>query len=187
MLRFQAEVVALVTIHQVLADSGGLGHLSVAIDEEGQITIFTIDPFGEVETLPTNERTLITPSEAKRPIPVSIILQNARVIQVGEYFPGLDVQPPTPTPEPIEEGEPTPTPEPNQRPTATPVPPTTVVVALSPQQQLFLKYAIESNADIDLALRGVNDGQLYPVQNVDIEYLLESFHPFLLEMPFLQN
>ncbi len=137
--------------------------------------IHFIGKLGRFEELPTGELVHVSPNGKQRPIPVSMVLQNARVIQVGEYFPGLDVQPPTPTPEPIEEGEPTPTPEPNQQPTATPVPPTTVVVALSPQQQLFLKYAIESNADIDLALRGINDGQLYEVQNIDLSFFLEQF------------
>ena len=53
-------------------------------------------------------------------------------------------------------------------------------MAMQPQQQLLLRYAIETGSDIDLALRGVNDGQLYSVQNVDIGYLLETFN---IEIP----
>ena len=49
------------------------------------------------------------------------------------------------------------------------------MIALTPQQQLFLKYAIESQADIDFALRGANDNQLYTVENVDVNFLLERF------------
>jgi hypothetical protein len=49
-------------------------------------------------------------------------------------------------------------------------------VALSPQQQLFLKYAHEVGADIDFAIRGVNDGQLYTVEQVDLNYLIERFN-----------
>ncbi|MEM7116105.1 MAG: SAF domain-containing protein [Chloroflexota bacterium] len=142
--------------------------------EEGQLTIFTIDPFGEVETLPTNERTLITPSETKRPIPVSIILQNARVIQVGAWSPPPPVEAATPTPLPAEE-EVTPTPQPDQ-PTMTPTPfPDVLLVAMEPQEQLLVKYALEANADIDFALRGINDGQLYTVENVDLNFILERF------------
>jgi hypothetical protein len=109
-----------------------------------------------------------------------MILQNARVIQVGNYVPSDPIEPPTPTPEPIAEGDPTPTPQPGQAaPTATPYP-DILVVALSPQQQLFLKYAIESPVDIDFALRGDNDNQLYTVQNVDINFLVERFN---IEVP----
>ena len=39
-----------------------------------------------------------------------------------------------------------------------------------------MDYAIEVNGDIDFALRGVNDGQLYSVQNVDFNYLLQQFN-----------
>jgi hypothetical protein len=50
-----------------------------------------------------------------------------------------------------------------------------LLIALPPQQQLFLKYALEVNADIDFALRGVNDPQLYAVEEVDFNYLLRQF------------
>jgi hypothetical protein len=50
-----------------------------------------------------------------------------------------------------------------------------VLVALPPQQQLFLKYAVETIADIDFALRSTADGQLYSVQQVDATYLIEQF------------
>jgi hypothetical protein len=50
-----------------------------------------------------------------------------------------------------------------------------LLIALPPQQQLFLKYALEVNADIDFALRGVNDPQLYAIEGVDFNYLLEQF------------
>ena len=39
-----------------------------------------------------------------------------------------------------------------------------------------MDYALEVNGDIDFALRGVNDGQLYAVQNVDFNYLLQQFN-----------
>ncbi len=80
----------------------------------------------------------------------------------------------TPTPPP-EAGAETPTPEAGVPPTPTPRPPNVLVVALPPQQQLFLKYAVENNANIDYALRGPGDGQLYNVQNVDLNYLLQQF------------
>lgn len=141
--------------------------------EAAQANIFVIDPYGRFETLPTNDIAHIAPSEdPQRPVPVSVLLQNARVINVGPFVPPEPVQPPTPTPPP---DQPTPTPAPGVAPTPTPTPPDVILLALPPQQQLFLKYALEVTADIDLALRGVNDGQLYASQNVDLRYLLEQF------------
>ena len=107
-----------------------------------------------------------------------MIIQNARVVQVGQYR--LPPDPanliPTPTPEPIAEGEATPTPQPAAIPTATPLPADVVVVALQPQQQLLLRYAVEVNAQVFFALRGVNDGQLYSVENMTLDFLLDRFN-----------
>jgi Flp pilus assembly protein CpaB len=137
--------------------------------------ITLLDPLGRFEELPTGELVYVSPSEDKRPVPISMILQNAKVIQVGAYEIVEGVPTPTPSPAPPAEGEATATPVPLSAATATPEPPQVIVLALQPQQQLFLKYAIESNADIDLALRGVNDGQLYEVENVDMNFFLERF------------
>lgn len=135
--------------------------------------LIVLDPFGRFEALPTGDLAHVAPSESlQRPVLVSMLLQNAKVIQVGSWTPPEAVQGPTPTPEPVE-GDATVTPGPPP-PTITPVP-RVLLVALSPQQHLFLKYAVESNADIDYALRSVQDGQLYSVQNVDINLILERF------------
>jgi hypothetical protein len=143
--------------------------------------IFVISPIGRFEELPTGDLAHISPNDedlSPRPVPVTMIIQNARVVQVGQYR--LPVNPaeqvPTPTPEPVAEGEPTPTPSPAQVPTATPLPPDVVVVALQPQQQLLLRYAVEVNAQVYFALRGVNDGQLYSVENMTLDFLLERFN-----------
>jgi hypothetical protein len=107
-----------------------------------------------------------------------MIIQNARVIQVGQY----EVPPdpadliPTATPEPLEEGQATPTPPPAATPTPTAMPDDVVVVALQPQQQLLLRYAVGVNAQVFFALRGVNDGQLYSVENMTLDFLLERFN-----------
>lgn len=136
-----------------------------------EANIFVIDPYGRFEALPTGDLAHIAPSEdPQRPVPVSIVLQNARIVNVGAWQPPLPALPPTPTPEPGT----TPTPG-GPPPTPTPSPPDVVLVALPPQQQLFLKYAVETGADIDFALRSVGDGQLYAVDQLDIGYLLEQF------------
>ncbi|MGH2538330.1 MAG: SAF domain-containing protein [Candidatus Promineifilaceae bacterium] len=141
---------------------------------EGQTTrptIYVIDPYGRFEQIPTGDLAHIAPSEnTQRPFPVAVLLQNARVVNVGLWQPTPAAQPPTPTPPPDQ-----PTPTPGAVPEPTLAPPSVLLVALPPQQQLFLKYALETHADIDYALRSVNDGQLYTVQNVNIEYLLQQF------------
>jgi Flp pilus assembly protein CpaB len=142
--------------------------------------IFVLWPYGRFEELPTGDTVHVYGSEYQRPVPISMILQNARVIQVGNWAPPEPVMPATPTPVPLEDGEPTPTPAPGQIPPTTTPYPDVLLVALTPQQQLFLKYAVESRADIDFALRGANDNQLYTVQNVDVNFILERFN---IEVP----
>ncbi|MBE2221447.1 MAG: hypothetical protein IAF02_07900 [Anaerolineae bacterium] len=150
-------------------------------DEDGNPIIIAVDPYGRFEELPTGEKTHIAPSEnPRRPILVSMILQNAKVIQVGNWIPGGPIQAATPTPEPIPEDAPedaTPTPGPaGEVATPTPEPPKTLLLALLPQDQLLLKYAVEADADVDFALRGINDGQLYTIENVDFNYIKERFN-----------
>jgi Flp pilus assembly protein CpaB len=133
--------------------------------------LIVIDQFGRFERLPNGDIAHIGPSELQRPIPVSMVLQNARVIQIGIFSPADVPQPPTPTPDPDE-----PEPEPDAPGVVLPPePPDTLLLALSPQQQLLLKYAVESNANVSFALRGANDNQLYAIENVDVNYFLRRF------------
>ena len=146
--------------------------------EEGEAaevsrSLLIIDPFGRFETLPNGDLALITPSESQRPMRVSFVLQGAKVIQVGPWEPLEAVSVPTPTPTPHPEA--TPTPEAGVVPTPTPAPPDLRLLALAPQQQQVLKYAVENAADIDFALRGPDDGQIYSVENVDINAFLSRF------------
>lgn len=142
----------------------------------GTLNFEIVEDFGRVEELANGDLAVIGPSEFQRPVRIGIVLQNAKVIQVGQYsVPGnLLAQIPTPTPE-VVEGEETPTPGPVQTPTPTPEPPGTIVVALAPQQQLLLKHAVDVGARIDFALRGTNDNQLYAVENMDLGFFLELF------------
>ncbi len=138
---------------------------------------FFVVPFGRFEELANGDLVLVSPSEFQRPIPITMVLQNAKVIQVGNYVvpPPASIYLPTATPLPLEEGAETPTPEAVPTVTPTPPPPDIIVVALSPQQQLFLKHAIEVGADIDFALRGSSDNQLFEVDQVDFQFLLDFF------------
>ncbi|MEM7333160.1 MAG: hypothetical protein AAF490_13805 [Chloroflexota bacterium] len=155
---------------------------AIANDEifDGLLTV--VEPFGRIEELANGDQALVSPSDPiGRPIHIALVLQNAKIIQVGQYtIPGsLADQLPTPTPDP-ESLEETPTPGPAQAPTSTPLPPSTLVVALAPQQQLLLKHAVEVGAEIDFALRSSNDNQLLPADNVDLGLLLELFN---IEVP----
>ena len=158
---------------QTLLNNSATFFFETGEGETQDASIFVIDPYGRFEQLPTNDIAHVAPSEStQRPVPVAVLLQNARVVNVGPYIPPVAVQPPTPTPLP---DEPTPTPGGGLPPTPTPPPPDVLLLALPPQQQLFVKYALEVSADIDFALRGANDAQLYANQNVDLNFLLEQF------------
>lgn len=141
---------------------------------EPQMTLFVISPYGRFEELPTGDLAHISPSEFQRPVPVSMIIQNATVIQVGAWKPPALVQPPTPEPTPVAEGaEPTATPF--AQITPIPEPPDVLVIALTPQEQLLMKYAVESNADIDFALRGALDSDFYTLDPIELGSFLERF------------
>jgi len=147
--------------------------------------IMMLSPYGRFEQLPTGDTAHIYPSEKQRPIVVSMILQNAKIIQVGDWSPRDSTQVATPTPTPVPEGEATPTPDfAAEEVTPIPSPPDVILLALSPQQQLLLKYAVESYADIDYALRQPNDGQLYTIDAVDLDYMLAQFN---IELPPTYN
>lgn len=156
--------------------------ITVEVEDTQEKRFLEIDPYGFFEELPTGDTVHVRPREYQRPYIVGLVIQNAKVIQVGQYAlpEAAAAQIATPTPTALPEGAPTPLPEPVAIPSATPLPPEVVVVALQPQQQLLLRYALEVGADVDFALRGINDGQLYPVENVDLNFLLERFN---IEIP----
>lgn len=153
---------------------------------EARPDILVITPYGRFEEIPTGDIAHVYPSENQRPIVVSMILQNAKVIQVGDWSPSSGAQVATPTPTPLPEGEPTVTPDYIAQGQVTPIapPPDVILLSLSPQQQLLLKYAVESYADIDYALRQPNNGQLYSIDAVDLDYMLQRFN---IELPPISN
>lgn len=139
-----------------------------------QSIIYSLSPYGRFETQPDGSIVHVSPSElTQRGVHVAFLIQNAKVIQVGPWIPPSPAQPPTPTPDPdaeedVQQGT-------GPQPTPTLVP-EVALIALPPQQQLFLKYAVETNSVVDFALRGVNDGELYPVENVTLDYIIEQFN-----------
>jgi Flp pilus assembly protein CpaB len=157
---------------QTLLQNSAAFILEVQEEETVRRLVFVLDPFGRFEQLPNNDLAHVFPSEDQRPVAVSMVVQGARVVQVGPWLPPAPPQPPTPTPDPA---EPTPTPS-AEFPTPTPQPPDVLLVALPPQQVLVVKWAVDSDAHIQFAMRGINDGQLYAVENVDLDYVLRQFN-----------
>ena len=169
-------------------------------DEDGNTVVetvqvpFLIEPQGRYEELPTGDLANIAPSEQNaRGQHVAFVIQNARVIQLGEWVPPLPPILPTPTLSPEEQAEIDE--QGGQPPEAeislsdvaarvqdevdritNPYYADSILIALPPQQQVFLKYAVETNSLIDFALRGEGDGQLYAVENVSLDYVLERFN-----------
>ncbi len=138
---------------------------------------YALAPYGRFEVLPNGDTAHISPSEAEpRKIHVAFLIQNAKVIQVGHWYPPSPAAAPTPTPDPQAEETPTPVPDGTSN-LITVGPPynNTIVLALPPQQQIFLKYAIETDSIVDFAIRGVNDGELYAIDNVTLDYILDRF------------
>lgn len=137
---------------------------------------YVLTPYGRFELLPNGDTAHISPSEEEpRTTHVAFLIQNAKVIQVGHWYPPAPAAAPTPTPDPEAEQEPTPEPGAENLVTVGPPYNNTVVLALPPQQQIFLKYAIETDSIVDFAIRGVNDGELYGVENVTLDYILNRF------------
>lgn len=171
----------------VETETGELNEDGTPVTESSRIP-YTISPEGRFETLPTGDLALIQPSEeVARGTHVAFVIQNARVIETGPWVPPSPALVPTATPDPEAE---------NSGPSEDEVsldqlagriqsvidslagPPynNTVLIALPPQQQVFLKYAVETQSIIDFALRGDNDNQFYPVENVNLDYVLERFN-----------
>lgn len=173
-------------------------------DEEGNVTVtsvrvpFLIEPQGRYEELPTGDLANIAPSEnTARGQHVAFVIQNARVIEVGQWIPPIPPLLPTPTFTPEEEEQLAETGQAPQDSEVTlsdlandvnerisdlknPLEADSILIALPPQQQVFLKYAVETNSAIDFALRGAGDGQLYAIDNVNLDYVLERFN---IEIP----
>jgi Flp pilus assembly protein CpaB len=107
-----------------------------------------------------------------------IMLQDLEVLSVGVW------QEPTPLPRftpnpPPEAATATPLPPqpgPGATPTATAIPPNVVILIVSPQQTLILQWLRESDAIIDLALRGATDRAPVDTSAITLQYLFENFN-----------
>lgn len=103
-----------------------------------------------------------------------LVLQDLEVLSVGEW------REPTPLPRftPGVPVEPTPAAAevPAVTPTGTLPPPNVVLLIVSPQQALILQWLRESDAIIDLALRGATDRAPVDTSTVTLQYLFDNFN-----------
>jgi pilus assembly protein CpaB len=104
-----------------------------------------------------------------------MILQDLEVLSVGEwteptpiprFTPGAPGEPPTPTPAGV----------PGATPTAAPPRPNVIILIVGPQQALLLQWLRESDAIIDLALRGATDRAPVDTSTVTLQYLFDNFN-----------
>jgi len=149
---------------------------------------------GRLQPETTLEETFIyvVPSESQRARMVSqALIQDAIVLQVGDFpLPEEEqVAAPTPTPEPGTEvggvvdpntGEPVPVA--TQPP---PTPPDLITLIVSPQDAVSLNYLIYSGAKLTLALRPANDSSLVQTEAVTLQYLLDVYNiPVPVKLPY---
>ena len=130
--------------------------------------------FGRLETLPNGWVVNALPREGQRPrLVTQLTVQDAVVLQVGDWpdlEEALEVEEEAP---PVEEGEaPPPTPPPDR------VEPLTL--AVTRQDAMVLDYALIAGARINLVLRRVGDERSIVTESVTLQYLLDRFS---IELP----
>lgn len=141
---------------------------------------------GREEEGPFGTKIMVVPSEeTQRPRQVTqLLIDNVTILRVGT-FSLMDIDQPivvtraAATPPPAEgeeapvEGEVTPTPVPQVA-----VVPDIVTLIMSRQDALVLKYALETGADIDFALRSVLDNAVTDVttDSVTLQYIIDFYN-----------
>jgi pilus assembly protein CpaB len=132
---------------------------------------------GRLESLPNGWIVNMTPSEDQRPrLVTQLTIQNATVLQVGEWAEGM-APAPTPTPqaeEGAEEGE--------EGEASQPAPPPVrpVTLAVSRQEAIALDYAQAIGARINFVLRRAGDESAFTTESVTLRYLMEQYN---IELP----
>ena len=162
-----------------------VGFWLVDVDRDGQ---FPVVPFNRslvddlvAAGMPPDQAANLAAQQAAAAKPflrlsTQVVLQDLEVLGVGEW------KDPTPIPRftPGAPELPTPTLPPQAAPNATatptPTPPNMVILVVSPQQALMLQWLRESDAIIDLALRGATDRAPADTTTVTLQYLFETFN-----------
>jgi pilus assembly protein CpaB len=155
--------------------------LEIREGAEGETTLELQEfPYGRFEEGPLGLIFNVIPSEdnQRSRLVTQLMVQDAVVVRVGRYptyeeeIRGIDPQaPPTPTPVPEDADE-------QAQQTAPPPPPKPKVILLSvtPQEALVLKFASEIDANLDFVLRSVGDQAIYQTNAVTLQYLMETYN-----------
>jgi pilus assembly protein CpaB len=166
------------------------------VDILSSFWLFDVDRDGQYPTVPFNRNLIdelvaagLEPSAAAQQVigqlanvsvfprlSSQLVLQDVEVLSVGDW---LD---PTPIPE-FTPGAPQPEGPAAQEPpappgTATPTPPrpNVVILIVTPQQALILQWLRESDAIVDLALRGPTDRAPVDTATVTLQYVFDNFN-----------
>ena len=106
-----------------------------------------------------------------------LTLQNIEVMYVGEWPADGRLPQATPTLPPDQVPAPAPAAAPAPgTPTPTPPRPTMLILLVDQQQALIVKWLLESNAMVELALRGANDNAPVSTDPVSYSYILTTFN-----------
>jgi Flp pilus assembly protein CpaB len=155
--------------------------------QEGREFLFPSTSEGRLELVPViNTVADIGPGSGEEPIPrrvTQLTLQQMEVIWVGSWRdPNFDlrqefeadvmVEPDPATSDEEATPAPTPTPGPeNERPEAQP---DVVILSLTSQDALTLKWALDTGIDIDLVLRAQGDNSLFVTTGVSLPQIVEQ-------------
>ncbi|GAB4474627.1 MAG: hypothetical protein Kow00124_14770 [Anaerolineae bacterium] len=169
-----------------------LPNTGIILTDDGTLAELGLQGFeyaiGRRETGPFGSTLLVVPSQTTSgQIPrraTQLMIDNAIVMRLGNWPLGDLNQPivitPVPTATPIPEGEEVP--EPGATPVATPIQafqvPDIISLAMSRQDALVLKYALEVGANIDLVLRSALDDDINNVVTdpVTLEYIIQFYN-----------
>lgn len=156
----------------------------------GQATSGSLTPLGRIEPGPLGATVIVAPNplleDRQRPRQATqLMIDNAVVLRVGT-FPFTDqdapivvtpAPPPTPDPNAPEGAGGDPNAQPTPLPTAIPAP-DVVTLVMSRQDALVLKFALETGALIDLALRSALDDEIEDVSTdtVTLRYIIDFYN-----------
>lgn len=122
---------------------------------------------------------VVSQSQSARVFPrltSQIVLQDLEVLSVGDWREPTPIPRFTPGAPGGVEVEPTLAAAPGATPTATPPRPNVVILIVAPQQALMLQWLRESDAIMDLALRGAADRAPVDTSTVTLQYLFDNFN-----------
>jgi pilus assembly protein CpaB len=110
----------------------------------------------------------LVPSEEQRPRLVSqTILQDIRVLQVGDFESAKTVPVTATTEAPAVPGQ--------EQPVVVESPPDIITLIVTPQEAVTINYLLYSGAELTLVLRAANDDTRNQTESVTLQFLLDEY------------